>query len=248
MKVIVFGRNQDSIRSRLKDHALHEVENTPDVVISGGGDGTFLDASRAYPDLPILPVRDPERYAGCRHKDIDDLLEGLSARRLSLTRCKKLVVETSASRIIATADVVLRQVKPTQAIRFTVTVNDETLSDAPLVGDGMIAASVYGATGYFRSVSGMVFTQGLGVAFNNLVCEPYYLGVPVSGLILDENDVIRAEIVRGPAYLGWDNSDQSREINQSESFLVRLADRYTRIYGLEAFRCRLCERRDSHEK
>lgn len=58
MKIRLVGKNLEDIRPllALADFAEAGEGETPELVVTHGGDGALLGAARDYPQLPILPV------------------------------------------------------------------------------------------------------------------------------------------------------------------------------------------------
>lgn len=71
MKIRLVGKNLEDIRPllALADFAEAGEGETPELVVTHGGDGALLGAARDYPQLPILPVRDARTAPLCpRHE------------------------------------------------------------------------------------------------------------------------------------------------------------------------------------
>ena len=59
MRVLVTGRYVDDVKTPLSELAGVElVEDSPDLVLTHGGDGALLGAERDFPGVPKLPLRD----------------------------------------------------------------------------------------------------------------------------------------------------------------------------------------------
>ncbi|MFB6312158.1 MAG: hypothetical protein ABEH64_13370, partial [Salinirussus sp.] len=78
--------------------------------------------------------------------------------------------------------------EPTMAAEFSVTVDgaDEPRMYDELIGDGVVIATPFGASAYFRSITGTTFASGIGVAFNNIHWPedtPEYVRLPPDGTV-----------------------------------------------------------------
>ncbi|MBW7940243.1 MAG: hypothetical protein H3C63_15995, partial [Candidatus Omnitrophica bacterium] len=57
MKVALVGKSLNTVEALLPVYGLIRDDQSPEVVISVGGDGTLLSAERKYPTIPKLPLR-----------------------------------------------------------------------------------------------------------------------------------------------------------------------------------------------
>jgi NAD+ kinase len=244
MKVALVGMNLAGVQTLLSESGFEIVQKDPEVVVSWGGDGTLLEAERLFPGIPKLPLRRSDRHQKCpRHQD-KKMIEGLLRGRLTEKRFRKLETLFKGGRRLALNEVTLSQALPTRAVRFYLWVGGQKLSDEPLVGDGVVVATTFGASGYFRSISQAVFTTGIGVALNNVVFPPLISGLPLTTMVVAAEAQVKVEVTRGPALLTGDNESDLVELGKGDGFTTRLSEEEAVIIGLEAFRCRDCYRPD----
>jgi len=83
-------------------------------------------------------------------------------------------------------EISLHHASPTLATVFVPRIRDrgETVGFERVVGDGILVATPFGSTGYYRSITGGQFTDGLGVAFNNVhtpVEAPSHVSISAEG-------------------------------------------------------------------
>lgn len=234
MKIRLVGKNLEDIRPllALADFAEAGEGETPELVVTHGGDGALLGAARDYPQLPILPVRDARTAPLCPRHECRIQLEAFRAGR---TRLLPLPMISGAVRDVtlhALNDVFLHNMDRSSALRYRVRINGELYANE-VVGDGVGLASVHGSTAYYKSITHSIFRVGIGLAFSNSTEE-------VSHLVLSESSVIEIEVMRGPGILIADNSPVRPVVNEGEIVTLRQSDRTARIYGLDNFMCPAC--------
>lgn len=233
MKILLYGKNAKDLLTVAKSTDLDVVEDRPDVIISYGGDGTLLASERKYPGIPKLPIRDSTVCKKCAMHCSEILLRSLAKNNLSLQSYPKLLATTEATKYQAFNDIVLRNSYPIHALRFRVTINALAIGEDVIIGDGLVAATTFGATGYFQSVTRKSFDQNFGLAFNNST-------VHLDPLFFTENDIIEVEIIRGPAVLSFDNSPDMTTLQAGSRVTIKASDHKAQIYQLDTLRCPNC--------
>ena len=235
MKVAICGRNLDDLFPLLAELPLEIDGENPDVVVSYGGDGSLLGAERAFPGVPKCPLRDWRNNPKCPVHDERHVLTALVEGTLSETRICTLEGVTDDGRTVAGInDVCVGKQNITSAVRFRLWFNNK-LHKNQIVGDGLVIATPFGSTGYYRNITRSSFHLGLGVAFNNS-------SVPLDHLVVPESTSIRIEILRGPAVLLADNSPDRVELEKGQFVTIRTRPEQTHILGLDIFRCPDCYR------
>lgn len=164
-------------------------------VVTVGGDGAVLYAARRFGERPLIPVVKPDSEGNTIELDRETLPTAIEAFETGtagvdfrIESHRRLAVEINGSRLrdgfAAINDVTLQHATPIHAAEFglTVTDGDFEYSIDRAIGDGVVIATPFGATGYYRSIADGVFTTGVGVALNNvhkpadalthLVCSP----------------------------------------------------------------------------
>lgn len=184
----------------------------PDVVLCYGGDGTLLHAERLFPGVPKLAVRESGVGYHCQEVGLARALERLRAGQACRVLHRKVLAVAGGQVREGLNDVVLRNALPTEAIRFRITINDGAPS-AELIGDGVVVATPFGATGYFYSITKQTFHEGLGLAFNNVTQD-------VAPLFLSQSARIGILLTRGSAVLTSDNDRQAVTVREGEQILV----------------------------
>lgn len=235
-RLLVVGEERAVVQAAAARFGLEVVRRGGDVVLCHGGDGTLLRAERWHPGLPKLTVRPARSTRPCAEHELSAVLGALVAGSLVEERLQRLELGLGASRGFALNDVVLRNDNPALAVRFRLAVDGGPPEES--VGDGLVAATPFGSTGYFHSITRQRFDAGLGLAFNNCtVVRP--------PRILAEGSRVEVEVVRGPAALVHDNDPRSVVLREGGSFCLALAAEPARVFGLDALRCQRCRRLDS---
>lgn len=222
----IFAKNEErgnALRTLLIRRGFVHDPGNAEFMVSLGGDGTFLRAERRFPGLPKLCVRDSLVCFKCHDEPIDEMLEMISSGHYRIHEVIKLRASTGVIEFQATNDIALRNADPRRAIRFRLAVNGEDVGKT-LIGDGIVAATPFGSTGYYRSVTGSRFEEGLGIAFNNLT-------EPRLALHLDTDSEVHVEIVRGNAHPTTDNASLLGLFEQGDAITIGTSDQVARLVG-----------------
>lgn len=207
------------------------------IIVTLGGDGTILYAARNYSDPTILPVRtgDSKGYKTTldtgRLVDILDRLEaGQEGDAYTVTEHRKLAAYQDNTELQgafrALNEISLHHVSPILAAVFAVRVRDngDVYEFERVIGDGILVATPFGSTAYYRSITGGTFSEGLGVAFNNVhtpVDTPEYVMLSADGVVevemLDSEHASSAVLVR-------DNDDEMYDVPVGESVEIRQSE------------------------
>lgn len=204
-------------------------EKAPELVISFGGDGTLLHAERLFPGVPKLLLRGSTTCQKCHNHPLEHALDALREGRFTKRKMIKLEVElscgTKISSRVALNDIILRNKHLEHAIRFSLSVDGKQIHEQ-LIGDGLVVATPYGSTAYFKSITKETFKKGMGLAFNNITLDQ-------SPLLLDDSVEIRIRILRGPAEVAADNDRFPAVLEEGDVLLVRKSSESTTILELE---------------
>lgn len=216
MRVALVGKDIQSVEKIFSRHGLTRDDDHPDVVISVGGDGTLLLAERHYPGVPKLPLRKSRTSRKTHRLKTDVLLDYLAAGKLLEIPHTKLQVVHGRKKILALNDVIFHNELVTSAVRYRVAINGKD-HGGDIIGDGLIVATPFGSTAYYRSITHSFFQVGIGLAFNNSI-------EPVDHLVLRDDSVIRVTVVRGPALVAADNNPDYFHLQVGGVVTVRKAD------------------------
>jgi len=212
-RVLVLGRNIQDIVPLVRERGLQVVTESPDLILTWGGDGLLLRSEAAYPGVPKLPLRNSRHGKKCQAHEVPEALDRLLEGRLSEN--EQIKVEAQAHGVVKVGlnDVAMHNLHPTSAVRFLVEIDGKNLGHE-LVGDGVVVATPFGSTGYFQSITRGSFEEGLGLAFNNST-------EAVDHRILSEDSEIRLRITRGPAVLVADNQPDMVELDDGDEVFIR---------------------------
>lgn len=240
MKVLLHGKNSKNIAGLVQSLGFEIVTENPDVVISYGGDGTLLSSEREYPGIPKLPIRNSQLCNKCTNHADEHLLSQFLKNKLQLKEYKKLHTSIYGKDLYALNDFVVRNSDPTHTIRFRIQLPSsfprkrKSIYNALLIGDGIVVATPFGSSGYFKSITGQTFEQGFGFAFNNTTQK-------IAHLLLKENDLINFQLIRGKALLSYDNSPDIFHLAEGTKLSFELSDQVAKIYQDSSLRCPNCQ-------
>jgi len=232
LRVAICGRNLPDLRRILRRQPVTLVESKPDLVISYGGDGALLGAERDWPGVPKLPLRDRRSNPKCPEHQEEVILDQLRAGTLRESRIIKLAASPRGHELTAINDIVVHNKITTSAVRYRIWLNGELYANR-VIGDGLVVATPFGSTGYYRSITHSLFKIGIGLAFNNST-------EPTDHLVIPDDTVIRVEILRGPAVALADNAQARVPLLHGESMEIRKSNAFARLLGIDLFRCPAC--------
>ncbi|GJM43886.1 MAG: hypothetical protein DHS20C21_07280 [Gemmatimonadota bacterium] len=217
-RVLVLGEDLDDVLGLIRETDLILVQDAPDVVLTYGGDGLLLGSERRWPGVPKLPLRHSRHGKKCQGHEVRDALRRLVGGDLVVTRHDKVEAEARGRTVIGLNDVLVHNSSPTSSVRYRVWINDVEFGDEDneIVGDGVVVATPFGSTAYYRSITRSTFGSGLGLAFNNST-------EAVDHLVLPADAVIRVQITRGPALLAADNDAAIIPLGNGDEATIRMA-------------------------
>jgi NAD+ kinase len=236
MRLQLYGKNAQDISDIAQKLGFEIVNEHPDVLITYGGDGTLLAAERQYPNIPKLPIRDSKVCKKCSEHETNHLLQLLKNDQIETTTQPKLETDFDGNTLIALNDIVIRNKSAYHAIRFFVSKNGQKISPTnPLIiGDGIVASTPFGSTGYYQSITKTTFKENFRIVFNNTVAT-------ISPLEFTADDKIILDIVRGPGEMTADNNPETIELMESNQVIIRVSDQTAKIYSPQTLRCNNCE-------
>lgn len=235
MRIAICGRNLDDLRKILENFPVSVVDEHPDAVISYGGDGALLGSESKFPGIPKMPMRDSRSHLKCDHHAEEQLIEMLLEGTLSRTRLTKLSAQKKGTARILSAlnDVFISKEIISSAVRYRLSL-DRAIYKDEIAGDGLVIATPFGSTGYYRSITHSSFQVGIGLAFNNST-------EPLDHIVISEATRIEVEILRGPGTLLVDNSPERVSLREGDFVSVWKAEEEAEVLGLDTFRCKQCQ-------
>lgn len=212
-RILIMGRDVEHIRPLARERGFEVVDEDPEVVVTWGGDGLLLRSEHAWPGVPKLPLRNSRHGIKCQPHEVPDALDRLMDGRFVPT--EHIKVEAKIGRLTRTGlnDVIVHNAAPTSAVRYRIRINGVEMGHE-LVGDGVVVATPFGSTAYYRTITRGSFREGLGLAFNNSTEHADHMVVP-------EDTEIRVLVTRGPATLYADNQAAGVELDAEDEVTVR---------------------------
>jgi len=232
MKIALAGQDASDLLPLIYEIGLEVDCDRPEVVISYGGDGTFLGAEHQWPSIPKLAIRHNRTCIKCSDHGDAAVLRRLAEGKVSRTVLMKLAGNAKDQRLVGLNDITLNKVSPVTGVRYRVWINEQSYS-GEIVGDGLVVSTPFGSTAYYRSITRSFFRVGIGVAFNNSTEQ-------VDHLILHETDRLRIVIRRGPAVLCADNSPQSVRLEEGDEAWIAKADETAVLLAADTLFCNRC--------
>lgn len=225
MKAVLRGQSSDKIRHLAEAAGFVFVAGgaSADCCICFGGDGTLLGAEREFPGLPKVPIRDRADADDLR-RTAEDLLRRVVAGDASVTRLPKLRATSNGHVLTAMNDVYIRNESITSAVRLVVEI-DGVVHFGEVVGDGLVVATPFGSSAYYRSITNSVTHVGIGLAFNNST-------EPVNHLVLADSSVIDVRITRGPAVLAADNNPEVVSLKDGGRVRIERSEQEAVVWGI----------------
>lgn len=221
MKVIVVGQNAGVITPLIKKAGFTVVEKKPDFVISYGGDGTLMVAEYLYPSIPKIILKGSLICKKASPLPNDEVLKRVRAKKFTIEDVWKLEAHANGKTLVGMNDIVLHNADMRHAMRYTVAVDGVQVNDN-IIGDGVVLATPFGSTAYYRSITDSFFEIGIGLAFNNSTEQADHI-------VLQENRNIVVHISRGPAFVYADNQEESLTVSAGDTVTIRKSKQITKI-------------------
>ena len=225
MKIVVFSKSNaiDELRKEIEKHGFKYSENNPEVVISLGGDGTYLRSERKYPRIPKLIIRDKSICKKCEFDDLEKALRRLKDGKYKIRDNMKLETKIRRRKLTCVNEFSIRNRYATTALRFYMWINDERTDE--IIADGIVVSTPFGSTGYYKSMGGKKFDKGIGVGFNNPTKRMKHLIVP-------ENSKVNIKVIRGDAVFSSDNDPKVVLLEKNEIITIRKSKDAARVVDI----------------
>lgn len=225
-----FSREFDECRTAVKKYGnchIQIVSSRPEIVISFGGDGTFLKAEARYPGVPKLAVREAREYGACKTSRLSQILPLLACEKYHKVSYLKLACTVRRKRkIIAAAEalneITLRNKNLGCALRYRLMVNKKAQGGRgrqhEIIGDGVVVATPFGSSGYYSSIARRTFRRGIGIAHNNStnIIPPH---------VTHEKSRVRINILREEGQLCADNQRRVVKVAAGDTITIAAAKR-----------------------
>lgn len=217
MKLFIVARNKKVINPYKKvilQNGFEFGNVNPEIVISLGGDGTYLISENLFPGIAKLLIRNTDICNKVSIKLFESILNTLKDKtNYKIEEYLKLECVYKKNALIAANDIILRNKDQRTAIRFRLKVNSIPIKDE-FIGDGVVISTPWGSTGYYHSITKKQFKKGLGIALNNINRD-------MTDILVKENSKIEIIITRGDAILSADNARKEFTLKTGDTFLVK---------------------------
>lgn len=228
MKAALFGKITESHSDYLKKLGLEIASGNqkPDVVFVVGGDGSIISSEEKFPGIPKIAIKDSKVCKKCLTCSFEEAAEKFLAGKYRIDKFFKLEVGFGGKFLKAVNDVVVHNADPRHAIRYTIAIDNINFY-GEIIGDGIVLATpLFGATGYFRSITDSIFYTGIGLAFNNSTESTDHL-------ILKEDSVIKMNILRGPAIVYADNQKTNFVVEEGRSIEIKKSEDFFNLVAMQ---------------
>jgi len=215
---VVSQHGTSEIEADVAAEGFKIVDNNPDFILCYGGDGTVLFTERTMPEIPKLIIKTSRVCRKCDYtlKQLKNLISNIKKGNYCLHKKMKLEAEAKGKKLVGLNEIQVHLKLPIYAVRFSLSVNGRVYKE--LIGDGVVIATVFGSTGYYKATGGKSFEKGIGISFNNLH------NIDEESFVIKENSVVKMAIIRGPAWLLADNNDNFIELGAGDTVTVRRSE------------------------
>ncbi|MBI2578843.1 MAG: NAD(+)/NADH kinase [Candidatus Aenigmarchaeota archaeon] len=204
--------NKSAIAEKIRKAGFRIDRKNPDFVLTYGGDGAILAAEWKYPGVPKIPVRKSMICSKCDYYDVADLgtvLRKLKKGSFRISATPKVEAIFRKKSVIGLNEVQVRNKDPRRALRFLLNVDGKSMQ---FIADGIVAATPYGSTAYYKSLGYEPFGSGIRIGLNNPAGLRRYFVVKKTAKI---------RISRERALLAADNQSRIHGLKEGDTVLVR---------------------------
>lgn len=215
---IVSRRNSLEIEKLLTELDFKIVKENPDFITCYGGDGTVLFSEREFPSIPklIIKTSKPARIYDYSLIDLKKKFNKIKTGNYQIHKEMKLETTIKDKKLIGLNEIQIHLKLPIYAVRFSLDINGEKYDE--LIGDGVIFATPFGSTAYYKATGGKNFEKGIGISFNNLHNQK------IESFVVSEDSTLNLIITRGPAWLIADNNKDFVDLLTGDKMKIRKSE------------------------
>lgn len=150
----------EDIRKSIEKAGSELNQQNPEMVVVLGGDGSILRAGRDFPNSSLLPVI-KESFGGLadlRHSQFDYALEKVRKGEYRIDEVLRVEVQYKDFKTWGLNEVAVSR-DDEQCNRMKVFADGKDLYEKELIGDGILACTASGSTGYCYSAGGDVLER-----------------------------------------------------------------------------------------
>lgn len=221
MKVILYGKNATDIIKLVEEAGFDVVEVNPEYVVTYGGDGTLMRAEEIFPGIPKIVLRDSAICKKCSKLSNEEVLRAVKNNQFHIEEQIKLSVVFKGKELIGFNDITVHNADARRGIRYRVSI-DDVFMEKEIIGDGIVVATPFGSTAYYRSITDSYFEVGIGLAFNNSTEQADHI-------VIKDDSVIELVVTRGPVTVYADNKNETLELKEGDSVVVKKSNQIGRI-------------------
>lgn len=207
------------------------IDESCDVLISVGGDGTILKLARRYVDqnIPIVGVKGG-RFGFLTESSAEGVVAMLKSGRFALQERMRIVGriqsgESATKSFSALNDVVIHSTGYSRMLTLRVEVGGKLLRE--FSADGVIVATPTGSTAYSLSAGGPVLEPTLD-AIMVTPLNPHTMSI--RPMILDAAEVVQVEVLAAPSGLMITvDGQEGLEMSLTDAVAIQRDTRVTRL-------------------
>jgi NAD+ kinase len=208
------------------------IDDSCEVLIAVGGDGTILKLARRYADrdLPIVGVKGG-RLGFLTESTPEEVVEMLLAGSYEVQDRMRIIGTTKGKSFSALNDVVIHSTGYSRMLTLRVEVGGKLFRE--LSADGVIVATPTGSTAYSLSAGGPVLEPTLD-AIMLTPLNPHTMSI--RPMVLDATEVVRVQVLGAPSGLMITvDGQQGIDMNLSDHVDIRRDARVTRLVIPESY-------------
>ena len=228
MKLFIVARHNELIpeyKKEIKNHGFQYSKENPDIILSIGGDGTFLVAEKDFSGVPKLLLKETKLRDKFSPQLFEPILKQIKDGKYRIDEWIKIECTFQKHNLTASNDIIIRNQDQRSAIRFRVIVDNIPIRHE-YIGDGVVVSTPWGSTGYFYSITKRNFKKGIGIALNNTNTER-------REIIVKENSKVEIIMTRGDATLTCDNSKKEYTLKEGDRIILKKHKKESRIVTLK---------------